>query len=606
LRDAGVNLAARVAVTVELTPVETSPRAELTARALLVGAAIGAVLAAGNVYTGLKISIIDGGSITAALLGFMFFATFTRLARRPYSALENNITQTTAASAAIMGYVAGVGGPVPAMALLGRQFPSWALCVWGLAVALVGIVAAALLRRKLVVEEALPFPTGNATGDLIETIFAARASAVRRARFLIAGAVVAAAVTWFRDGRPHLIPDSTAFAGAIGGVSLGALTVGMSWSPLLLSTGVMMGIRAAASMALGSAIAWLGLAPWLVRTQIVKEASFAACSSWLVWPGLGLLLAGSFLPLILDWRSVGRALRDLGGFVRRRAGGELSAQQGEGAARQTGAKAGPKTGLAFPAVVLGFVAIAAVGRLVFGLHPLGALVAVLAALILAVVSSRASGETDLAPVGVVGTLTQLLFSGYGPILSILAGSVSMGTSSQAAQTLWAFKAGERLRGTPRAQLVAQLLGALIGGLVVVPVYLVIVKAYGLGTESLPAPSAISWRATAEAVRGGFSTLPPYATVAGAIGLAIGVLLSVLGRRPWGRHLPSPAAMGIAMLMPASLSLAALTGAMAAALVMRLRPSVDQESLTSLAAGGITGESVMGVIIAIAIASGLLK
>jgi uncharacterized oligopeptide transporter (OPT) family protein len=592
-----VNLAARVAVTVEPTPVETSPRPELTARALLVGGAIGAVLAAGNVYTGLKISIIDGGSITAALLGFMFFATFTRLARRPYSALENNITQTTAASAAIMGYVAGVGGPVPAMALLGREFPGWALCVWGLAVALVGIVAAALLRRKLVVDEALPFPTGNATGDLIETIFAARASAVRRARFLIGGAVVAAAVTWFRDGRPHLIPDSTAFGGVIGGVSLGALTVGMSWSPLMLSTGVMMGIRAAASMALGSAIAWIGLAPWLVRTQIVREGSFSACASWLVWPGLGLLLAGSFLPLILDWRSVVRSLRDLGGLVRRRAGGDVPARPSEGAG---------KTSAAFPAVVLGFVAIATVGRLVFGLHPLGALVAVLAALILAVVSSRATGETDLAPVGQVGTLTQLLFSGYGPIVSILAGSVSMGTASQAAQTLWAFKAGERLRGSPRAQLAAQLLGALIGGLVVVPVYLVIVKAYGIGTENLPAPSAISWKATAEAVRGGFSTLPPYATVAGAIGLGVGVLLSVFGRRGWGRFLPSPAAMGIAMLMPASLSLAALTGAMAAALVMRLRPSVDQESLTSLAAGGITGESVMGVVIAIAIATGLLK
>ena len=255
---------------------------------------------------------------------------------------------------------------------------------------------------------------------------------------------------------------------------------------------------------------------------------------------------------------------------------------------------------------MAFVAIAVVGRLVLGLHPLGALVAVVAALVLAVVSSRAAGETDLAPVGQVGTLTQLLFSSYGPVVSILAGSVSMGTASQAAQTLWAFKAGERLRGTPRAQLVAQLLGALIGGLVVVPVYLVIVKAYGIGTESLPAPSAISWRATAEAVRGGFSALPPHATVAGAIGLGIGVLLSVFGRRPWGRYLPSPAAMGIAMLMPASLSLAALTGAVAAAVVMRLRPSVDQESLTSLAAGGITGESVMGVIIAIAIATGLLK
>ncbi len=593
-----MNLAGPAPVTVEPSPVEISPPPELTARALVVGGVIGAVLAAGNVYTGLKISIIDGGSITAALVGFMLFATFTRLARRPYSALENNITQTAAASAAIMGYVAGVGGPVPAMALLGRGFPGWALCLWGLAVALVGIVAAALLRRKLVDEEALPFPTGNATGDLIETMFTARASAVRRARFLLGGAVVAAVVTWFRDGRPQLVPQVTAFGGAVGGVSLAALTVGMSWSPLLMSTGVMMGLRAAISMALGAAIAWVGIAPWLVRTHVVQAGGFAACAGWLVWPALGLLLAGSFLPLILDWRSVVRAASDLGGLVRRRASPATD--------RDRPPQAGGPGVAVVPALVIALTTIAVLGKVVFGFHPLAALAALVAALVLAVVSSRAAGETDLAPVGQVGTLTQVLFAGFGPILSILAGSVSMGTSSQAAQTLWAFKAGQRLRGSPRAQLTAQLLGALIGGIVVVPVYLVIVKAYGIGTESLPAPAAISWRATAEAVRGGLSALPPHAAFAGALALAVGVLLSLGARRPWGRLLPSPAAMGIAMVMPASVGLAALAGGVLAALVKRLRPDVDQDSLTSLAAGGIAGESVMGVIIAVLMVAGIFK
>jgi uncharacterized oligopeptide transporter (OPT) family protein len=65
-------------------------------------------------------------------------------------------------------------------------------------------------------------------------------------------------------------------------------------------------------------------------------------------------------------------------------------------------------------------------------------------------------------------------------------------------------------------------------------------------------------------------------------------------------------MGIAMVMPASLSLAALAGAVLAALARRARPSLDQESLTSLAAGGIAGESVMGVIIAILVVTGILK
>ncbi len=590
-------LAAPAPAAVEPTPVTAAPRAESTARALAVGCAIGAVLAAGNVYTGLKISMIDGGSITAALLGFMLFSR-TRSGRAPYSALENNITQTTAASAAIMGYVAGVGGPIPAMSLMGGHFPGWALAIWGMAIALIGIFAASLLRRKLVIEEALPFPTGNATGDLIETMFAARASALRRARLLLGGALVAAAVTWVRDGRPKLLPEATMVGGAVAGIPLAALTVGMSWSPLLLSTGVMMGLRAAVSMALGAALAWVGLAPWLVRSGIVAEASFPACSPWLVWPGLGLLLAGSFLPLVLDWRAVVRAFADLGTLLRGRAAG--SARVG---AEAEAAERSPRLGAG---VVLGLVAIVAVGRGVFGLHVASALLAIAVALVLAVVSSRATGETDCAPVGAVGTLTQVVFSGYGPIISILAGSVSMGTSSQAAQTLWAFKAGQRLGGTPRAQLGAQVLGALLGGLVVVPVYLVIVSAYGIGTESLPAPSAVTWKATAEAVRGGLGSLPPHAPVAGLVGLLVGGVLAFGARGRAARWLPSPAAMGIAMLMPASLALAVLAGAVAAVVVLRLRPSLNQDELTSMAAGGIAGESLMGVIVAILVVAGVWK
>jgi uncharacterized oligopeptide transporter (OPT) family protein len=65
-------------------------------------------------------------------------------------------------------------------------------------------------------------------------------------------------------------------------------------------------------------------------------------------------------------------------------------------------------------------------------------------------------------------------------------------------------------------------------------------------------------------------------------------------------------MGIAMMMPASLALAVMIGAVLAVVVRRLRPSIDQELLTSLAAGGIAGESITGVIIAIAMVTGLFK
>jgi uncharacterized oligopeptide transporter (OPT) family protein len=568
---------------------------ELTARALIVGCAIGVVLAAGNVYMGLKTSFIDGGSITAALLGFTFFATFKSLARASsYTVLENNITQTTAASAAVMGYVVGVSAPIPALSLMGREFPAWALITWGICMGAVGILMAASLRRKLVVAEALPFPTGAATAEVIEAIFAARQTALRRARVLIGSAVVAMAVTWFRDGRPAVIPQMTLFGTMLAGVSTASLGLGMSWSPLMLSTGAIMGLRAGASMLVGAAISWVGLAPWLVRRGIVHGSSFTDVGSWLVWPAVGLLVAGSFVPLVLDWRAVWRSFRDLPTLLRRR--GDDDTADGDPRENFRHGK---------PILFVCLVVLVWVGWVAFRLHPVVTLLTLVLAVVLANIVARTAGETDLAPIGSVGTLTQLVLAGNGPVVSLIGGWLTSGEASQTSQTLWALKAGHRLRASPRAQIWAQLLGAVMGATVVVPVYLVLVKSYGLGTAAMPAVSALSWKATAEAVRGGLSAMPPYGPLAGGVGFCVGVLLAVLGRTRVGRFLPSPAAMGVAVLSPASLSVAAFAGSVAATAVQRLRPQVSEASIVSMAAGGIAGESLMGVIIAMLMASGLL-
>ena len=570
---------------VEPKPTAAPGRREATVRALVVGCGIGLVLAAGNVYTGLKTGFIDGGGITAALLGFLIFSGFRRLGAGPYSVLENNITQTTASSAAIMGFVVGLAGPVPALHLLGTHLPGWSVAVWGTGAGLLGIAAAGFLRRKLVVDDALPFPTGAATAEVIGTIHTARAVAVRRAWLLLGAAAAAMAVTWFRDGRPAFIPQATLFGGAIGGIAAASVTLGITWSPLIVSTGAMIGTRAAGSMLLGGGIAWAVLAPWLLRSGIVREASYGALSSWMVWPGLGLLVAGSFVPLALQGGSVLRSFRDLGALGRH--GSDLRARA---------------LGLL---LLAGVAVLVIVGATTFGVGPAAAIGAVLLALLLTNVSARATGETDVGPVGAVGLLTQLAFAGGGTLTSVLAGWISTGSSSQSSQTLWAFRAGDRLGASPRAQVGAQLLGALLGGAIVVPVYLLVAGSYGVGTEAMPAASAQSWKAMAEAVSGGVAALPRYGPLAGAAGLVAGTVLVLRARTSGGRFLPSPAAMGMAMLIPGSYSIAAFAGALLVIGARRLRPGLDHAAVLTLAAGGIAGESITGVVIAALNAAGVL-
>jgi uncharacterized oligopeptide transporter (OPT) family protein len=576
-------------------PASAPPAArEFTLRALVVGCALGAVLGAGNVYTALKTGFIDGGAITAALLAFMFFSSLRRVGVGHFGVLENNITQTTASSAAIMGFVLGLPGPVPAMGFLNITPPAWAIALWGLAAGVLGIVAAIVLRRRLIVDDGLPFPTGRATGEVIQTIYAARAAAMRRALLLSATAAVAFTITWFRDGRPQVIPQAAVFGGTIAGFTLASLTIGLSWSPLLASTGAMIGPRGGASVLLGGGIAYGVLAPWLLKAGIVQNADFGSFSKWLVWPALGLLAAGSFVPLLLDVGSLRRSLRDLRSLATGRS-------TGGPAPMLAGRPVGSRTLTSL--FVVGVLTLLVVGRSAFGVGPAVTAVAIVLALLLTNVSARATGETDVAPVGSVGMITQAAFGGAGAVTSLATGGVSTGTSSQACGLLYAFRAGERLGASVRAQVGGQLVGAVVGAIVVVPVYFLLVKSYGLGTEALPAASAQSWKAMAEAVRGG--ALPTHAALAGVVGLAAGAALALGARTRIGRLLPSPAAMGMAMLIPASYSLSIFVGSMAVLIARRVRPDLEESSVLTLAAGGMAGESIAGVLVAALTALGAL-
>ena len=300
------------------------------------------------------------------------------------------------------------------------------------------------------------------------------------------------------------------------------------------------------------------------------------------------------MPLLLDVGMLRRTLRNLVALAR---GGSAGGRRAAAAERPIGALV--------PLFLGGVVILLLVGRSVFGIGS-GALIAtIVIALLLTNVSARATGETDVAPVGAVGNLTQIAFAGAGAATSLLTGAASSASSAQASVMLYAFRAGERLGASPRPRIAGQLLGAALGAAIVVPVYLIVVKAYGVGTEALPAASAQSWKAMAEAIQGGAAALPPRALLAGGLGLATGIVIALAARTRVGRFLPSPAAMGMAMLIPGSYALAIFAGAMAVVAARRVRADLSGEAVLTAAAGGMAGESLAGVIVACLSALGLL-
>jgi uncharacterized oligopeptide transporter (OPT) family protein len=232
------------------------------------------------------------------------------------------------------------------------------------------------------------------------------------------------------------------------------------------------------------------------------------------------------------------------------------------------------------------------------------------------VAARATGETDITPIGAMGKITQLAYGVIAPsnmTTNLMTASITAGAASHSADLLTDLKSGYLLGSNPRQQTMAQFFGVLAGVLLCVPIYTIIVKTptpnaaaagatrveTNLGTESLPAPAAKVWAAVAEVLNKGLGGLPKgtgWAMLVGAIfGIAITLCEEFLPR-PYVQWIPSATGLGIAGVVPAFNSISMFLGALAAWIWSKAHAKSAEKYVVSGSSGLIAGESLMGVAI----------
>jgi uncharacterized oligopeptide transporter (OPT) family protein len=150
---------------------------------------------------------------------------------------------------------------------------------------------------------------------------------------------------------------------------------------------------------------------------------------------------------------------------------------------------------------------------------------------------------------------------------------------------------------PQPQVVAQFFGILTGSLVGSLVYLRLIPdpASMLITEEWPAPAVATWKVVAETLSHGLGSIPGSALAAVAIAGSVGILASVMEHWREPRWLPSMSALGLAMVIPASLSITMFLGSLVALALARWRPTLAQRFVIAAASGLIAGESLTGVL-----------
>jgi len=577
---------------------------QLTPRAVVSGMLIGGLMSVSNLYVGLKTGWGLGVTITACIIAYAVFKFLEQVVpayrTRPFSTLEN-YTMSSAASAA--GYMssAGLVSAIPALYLTtDRLLKWWEIGLWLAALSMLGVFMAIPLKRQLINIDQLPFPSGIATAETLASMHGSGGEAVVKARALFGAAVLGAVVALWRDlvggvkaiaawAIPSEIPFGPfPFARDL----LARYTIGIEGSLIMVAAGAIMGMRVAASMLVGSILFYGVIGPILVERGIA-EPGYRGIVSWVLWPSTAMMVASGLLSFGLKWKTVLRAFGGLGRLV---GGGATTAD--------------PLAHVEVPSswFVAGTLAAGGacvvLGHWLFDITWWMGVLAVLVTFFLSIVAARATGETDITPIGAMGKITQLMYGVVAPenvTTNLMTASITSGAASHAADLLTDLKSGYLLGGNPRKQTISQLFGVVAGTLVSVPAYLFVVQRDPdrLGTAALPAPSAKVWAGVAELLAKGIDALPTGALEAIAVGGLVGIVLTLLeelGPRRWRRWLPSTTGLGIAGVIPAFNSFAMFAGALIAWAFAKARPQAAETYTVPVSSGLIAGESLMGVAI----------
>ncbi len=581
---------------------------QLTLRSVVLGSLLGGFMSLSNLYVGLKTGWGLGVAITACILSYAIYKTLMAVLpgvfKTELTLLENNCMQTTASSA---GYSTG-GTMTSAIAayliLTGNHIPWPVLAWWTFFLSCLGVFMTIPIKRQMINIEQLKFPSGIASAETLKSLYSKGEEAAGKARSLGVGGVIGVVIAWFRDGgKPFAIPGFINFPGSIAGFPLAKWTISFEMSAIMIAAGAIIGWKVAWSMLVGAIINFGFLAPWAASKGAIDTTNlgYRAIVSWSTWAGAALMVTSGLLMFSLQWKTVLRAFSGIADVFTKR----------------QSSKDDPLAAIEIPSswflsgVVLSGMGCIAVLYWAFGTTIWMGIVAVVMTFFLSLVAARATGESDITPIGAMGKITQLTFGILAPsniTTNLMTASVTAGAAGATADLLTTLKCGYLVGANPRKQFLAQCFGIFAGMVVVIPAfYLLVPDASVLGTDKWPAPSAQVWAAVAKLLSNGLNSLHPTARMGLLVGGIAGIIIPLLDLAfpKHKKYIPSAMGLGLAMVIPFFNSLAMFIGAAIATLLEIKKPKLAEAYVVTVSSGIIAGESIMGIVIALLSATGIL-
>ena len=628
--------------------------AEITVKALIPGALLSMILAAANAYIGLLVGLTVSASIPAAAASMGILRLFRRS-----TILENNMVQTAASAGESL--VAGIIFTIPALVMMkawsGYEYgPMVAIAIVG---GILGVAFTVPLRRALIVEAKLAFPEGQATAEVLKTggierdrDSGASADADTGFRRLLQAAGIGAVFKFAESGAGLLAGNVATTQTWLAGkyLFMGNITI----SPALIGVGYIVGLNIAMLVFIGGVIGTLIGVPlnWAFNHDaIMTAAGIDPATAWSLldanqwgalagqsWQdcrriGVGAMMVGGLWSLI----SLARPLVD---GVRSSMQAYRSSRAGGAAAART--EFDTPINYVFIVVIVSIVPLFLIFNFALAEYPERLMIsAVMTALMLVfgfIFSSVAGYMAGLVgssnnPISgvtiatvIVSALILLQLMGndgiaarLGPIAVMYLAGLICSAAAIAGDNLQDLKCGHVVGATPWRQQLFQIVGVIAAAVVIPLILQLLDNQYGIGRPS-PNPNAIPNSVLAAPQAGLMQALASGIFGAGikwnfiVMGFALAIVLIVLDKiqEKRGASFRLPVlAVAVGIYLPLGLSVPIFIGGVISWQIKRRSAELDKMQLTRreslgllVASGLITGEALMGVLVALLAGAGV--
>lgn len=605
-------------------------------KTLFLAIVISILLTAANAYVGLMVGLTVSASIPAAALAMAI------LSRSKNSGIRQaNMVQTSASAGEALA--AGVIFTIPALVITGSwlDYHFGSIFMLALSGGCLGVILTIPLRKALIVERALPYPEGVATAEILKAGQFDDNNGYQSlgARHLLQATGVSALFKLMQSGFGMLAGSIEVNKVILSGKM--PFLFSMQLSPAMLGVGYILGIRIAILVFIGGVIGSLAGIPinWYLRHDSLIE-EFVFLQSWgdlatlsedqinqltqFIWQenrriGVGALLVGGIWSLIEIAKPVYISVRaNIKSFQHWK--NTPSSQQQDLPL--------PILLALIPVLLMvpGYLLIDQLGHqpvtwfltlatclllVIFGF-----IFASVAAYMAGVVGSShnpISGVTIITVVLSALMLSQLIdwipqLMQSGPIIVLFLAAVICSAAAISGDNMQDLKCGSLIGAAPWQQQIFQLLGVLIAALILPFILYLLDQSYGIGRavsengNYLPAPQAALMAELAESVFA--KTLDWKFVILGAAIAVCFILLDLICRYFKCQQRFHVLAIAIGIYLPLALSTVLLVGALIALLVKYKSGKKDaaqsQQAGILLASGLVTGEALMGVLLAMVV------